>query len=176
MSRKPPPTALTEAAPTRVRVLRKLIHTIGLLQRVMQPYFAQFGISGAQWGVLRNLYRAEKYGEPGLRLTDLGRRMLIRPPSVTGIADRLEKMRLLVRQTSDTDARAKRVALTAEGRRLVERVLSVHDGQMVRVMGGLGSRDQEEMERLLDRLGKHLEGLEETREFESAARRVNGVH
>jgi DNA-binding MarR family transcriptional regulator len=176
MSRKQPTTALTESAPTRVRVFRKLIHTIGLLQRVMQPYFAQFGISGAQWGVLRNLYRAEKRGEPGLRLTDLGRRMLIRPPSVTGIADRLEKMRVIVRQTSDTDARAKRVALTEKGRRLVERVLTVHDGQMIRVMGGLSSREQDEMERLLDRLGSHLEGLDETRDFESAARRGNGVH
>jgi DNA-binding MarR family transcriptional regulator len=176
MSRKRPTTALTEAAPTRVRVFRKLIHAIGLLERVMQPYFAQFGISGAQWGVLRNLYRAEKNGEPGLRLTDLSRRMLIRPPSVTGIADRLEKMRLIVRQASDTDARAKRVALTEEGRRLVERVLTVHDGQMIKVMGGLSSREQEEMERLLDRLGSHLEGLAETREFEPVARHENGIH
>jgi DNA-binding MarR family transcriptional regulator len=176
MPRKQPTTALTEAAPTRVRVFRKLIHTIGLLQRVMQPYFAQFGISGAQWGVLRNLYRAEKNGEPGLRLTDLGRRMLIRPPSVTGIVDRLERMRLIVRQASDTDARAKRVALTAEGRQLIERVLAVHDAQMVRVMGGLRSREQEELERLLDRLGNHLEVLVETRDYEQAAKQENGVH
>jgi DNA-binding MarR family transcriptional regulator len=175
MYRKQPTTALTEAAPTRVRVLRKLIHTMGLLQRVMQPYFAQFGISGAQWGVLRNLYRAEKNDEGGLRLTDLGQRMLIRPPSVTGIVDRLEKMRLIVRQASDTDARAKRVALTTEGRQLVDRVLAVHDGQMLKVMGGLGSRDQEDMERLLDRLGNHLEILAETRDFEPAAKRENGV-
>src|ERR1051325_11096349 len=70
---------------------RQLIRTYGLLERIMQPYFARFGISGAQWGVLRNLHRAEQEGQPGLRLTDLSRRMLIQPPSVTGIADRLEK-------------------------------------------------------------------------------------
>jgi len=176
MPRKQPTTALTEAAPTKVRVFRKLIHTIGLLQRVMQPYFAQFGVSGAQWGVLRNLYRAEKNGEPGLRLTDLGRRMLIRPPSVTGIVDRLERMRWIVRQASDSDARAKRVALTVEGRQLVERVLAVHGGQMERVMGGISSREQAELERLLDRLGSHLEIMVETRDFEPAARRENGAN
>jgi len=176
MPRKQPATALTEAAPTKVRVFRKLIHTIGLLQRVMQPYFAQFGVSGAQWGVLRNLYRGEKNGEPGLRLTDLGRRMLIRPPSVTGIVDRLERMRWIVRQASDSDARAKRVALTVEGRQLVERVLAVHGAQMQKVMGGISSREQEELERLLDRLGTHLEVLVETRDFERAARHENGFH
>src|SRR5438128_6341750 len=102
--------------PVRERAFRQLIRTFGLLERVMQPYFAQFGISGAQWGVLRNLHRAEQEGLHGLRLTDLGRRMLIRPPSVTGIVDRLEKMGLIVRRASETDGRAKQAALTAKGR------------------------------------------------------------
>src|SRR4051812_3552495 len=90
-------------APPAERSFRQLIRTFGLLERIMQPYFARFGISGAQWGVLRNLHRAEQEGRTGLRLTDLSRRMLIRPPSVTGIADRLEKVGLIVRRASQTD-------------------------------------------------------------------------
>src|SRR5438132_3538318 len=98
------------------RSFRQLIRTYGLVERIMQPYFARFGISGAQWGVLRNLHRAEQEGLSGLRLTDLSQRMLIRPPSVTGIADRLEKVGLIVRRASETDGRAKQAALTAKGR------------------------------------------------------------
>src|SRR5262245_35709714 len=105
---------------------RELLHTLGLVERVMQPYFAQFGISGSQWGVLRNLYRAEQEGMPGLRLTDLSERLLIRPPSVTGVVDRLERGRLVVRDGSPTDLRSKRVALTRQGRQLVERMLAIH--------------------------------------------------
>src|SRR6516164_1039387 len=105
---------------------RQLIRTIGLLERAMQPCFARFGITGAQWGILRNLHRAEAEGETSLRLTDLSERLLIRPPSVTGVVDRLERARLIARINSASDLRVKRVGLTPRGRQLVGRMLSVH--------------------------------------------------
>jgi len=138
------------------RSFRQFIRTFGLLERVMQPYFARFGISGAQWGVVRNLHRAEQEGQPGLRLTDLSRRMLIRPPSVTGIADRLEKVGLIVRRASATDGRSKHVALTEKGRQLVEQVLKVHPAQVARVMSALSIDEQEQLDRLLVRVGERL--------------------
>src|SRR5438045_9539495 len=76
---------------------RELIRTYGLVERVMQPYFAGFGISGSQWGVLRNLHRAEQAGQTGLRVTALSERLLIRPPSVTGVVDRLQRAGLVAR-------------------------------------------------------------------------------
>src|SRR5437660_2428318 len=90
---------------------RELIHVFGLAERVMQPYFARFGISGSQWGVLRNLHRAEQDGLPELRLSELSDRLLVRPPSVTGIVDRLERAGLVARRDSTTDLRAKHVGL-----------------------------------------------------------------
>src|SRR5437868_1116668 len=93
---------LTTERPTE-NAFREMIRTFGLAERIMQPYFARFGISGAQWGVLRNLHRAEQEGLPGMRLTDLGERLLIRPPSVTGVVDRLERAQLVVRKGSPTD-------------------------------------------------------------------------
>src|SRR5438132_11856899 len=138
---------------------RELLRVLGLLERVMQPYFAQFGISGSQWGVLRNLHRAEQDGVPGLRLTDLSDRLLIRPPSVTGVVDRLERGGLVVRDGSPFDMRAKQVALTAKGRELVERILTVHGRQIETNLGVLSVPEQTELHRLLSRLEQHLEGV-----------------
>src|SRR5438552_7494840 len=138
---------------------RELLRVQGLLERVMQPYFAQFGISGSQWGVLRNLHRALEQGLPGLRLTDLSDRLLIRPPSVTGVVDRLERAGLVVRDGSPFDMRAKQVALTAKGRELVERILAVHGRQIDAVLGVLSVPEQTELHRLLSRLEQHLEGV-----------------
>src|SRR5947209_4444828 len=123
--------------PIRESALRELIRIFGLLERIMHPYFARFGISGAQWGVLRTLYRSAQAGEPALRLTDLSQRLLVRPPSVTGIVDRLERSGLVRRKAVADDLRAKQVALTDEGRQLVERVLLVHGDQIARLMAGL---------------------------------------
>jgi MarR family 2-MHQ and catechol resistance regulon transcriptional repressor len=138
---------------------RELLRVLGLLERVMQPYFAQFGISGSQWGILRNLHRAEQDGLPGLRLTDLSERLLIRPPSVTGVVDRLERASLVVRDGSPFDMRAKQVALTAKGRELVERILAVHGRQIDTVLGVLSAVEQTELHRLLSLLERHLENV-----------------
>src|SRR5438094_3299536 len=114
------------ARPTTENAFRELIRTYGLLERVMQPHFARFGITPSQWGVLRNLHRAEQEGLPSLRLSELSERLLIRPPSVTGLVDRLERAKLVVRVGSLADLRAKQVGPTKAGRRLVQPVLPVH--------------------------------------------------
>jgi DNA-binding MarR family transcriptional regulator len=141
------------------RAFRTLVRTFGLMERVMQPYFARFGISGSQWGVLRTLQRTDGEGVDGLRITDLSERLLIRPPSVTGVVDRLERGGLVVRDAATDDLRSKRVRLTARGRRLVEQVLAVHGDQVDTLLGGLNATDQSELHRLLDRMSSHLEKL-----------------
>jgi DNA-binding MarR family transcriptional regulator len=138
---------------------RQLLRTLGLMQRVLQPGFARFGITGAQWGVLCNLYRAELEGKPALRLTDLSERLLIRPPSVTGVVERLQRSRLIVRDDSVTDLRVKQIALTSRGRQLVERVLPDHAARVEALMGTLTPAEQAQLRDLLGRLENHLEDI-----------------
>src|SRR5437762_4827771 len=121
---------------------RALIRTTGLLGRAMHPYFTRFGISGSQWGVLRALHRGESEGIAGLRLRDLSERLLIRPPSVTGVVDRLERQGLVTRGASIGDLRAKQVTLTYDGRQLVERILAKHGEQVAAVLGALSADEQ----------------------------------
>jgi DNA-binding MarR family transcriptional regulator len=138
---------------------RSIIRTFGLLDRVMHPYFSRFGISGAQWGVLRTLHRAELDGIAALRVTELGKRLIIRPPSVTSVVDRLERDGLVSREPAADDRRVKLVSLTAKGRNLVTQVLEVHEPQIQRILAGLSRQEQGELSRLLARLHLHLERL-----------------
>src|SRR5439155_20092022 len=139
--------------------VRTLIRTYGLVRRVMEPYFARFGVSNSQWGVLRALHRAEGEGLTSLRLTDLGDRLLVRPPSVTGIVDRLHRMGLLRRIKSADDHRAKEVSLTPAGRERVKHVLEHLPAQLESVLGGLTADDRKQLQRLLDGLAQRLETL-----------------
>jgi DNA-binding MarR family transcriptional regulator len=148
-----------KAAAAPDTAFRELVRTFGLLEQVMNPYFARFGISGSQWGVLRNLHRAEQDGRPGLRLTDLCAMLLVRPPSVTGVVDRLERAGLVRREGVPTDLRAKQVSLTGRGRQLVRQVLAGHPDQIARVMAGVSPAEEKQLALLLRRVGRHLEGL-----------------
>jgi len=138
---------------------RAFVRATGLFRNRMDPYFARFGISGAQWGVLRQLHRAEAEGIRGLGLTDLGRRLLVRPPSVTSVVDRLERERLVARSVADGDQRAKKVSLTPAGRQLVRRVLEYHPSQMRTILAGLTQSEQRTLNSLMGKLSEHLESL-----------------
>ena len=99
-----------------------------------------------------------------MRLTDLSDRLLVRPPSVTGAVDRLERMGLVAREASPTDQRAKLVSLTPAGRQLVARAREGHAARVQGVLAVLSRSEQRELHRLLDRLGDHLEILADEQE------------
>jgi DNA-binding MarR family transcriptional regulator len=142
---------------------RALIRMTGLLDRVMQPFFGGFGISRSQWGVLRILQRAEESGLPGFRLMDLGERLIVRPPSITGLISRMERLGYVVRDSSIDDLRGRVVFLTDAGRELIDRVLLKLGGQITFVMGALGSQEQRQLLGLLDRLSTHLDDMAQGR-------------
>jgi DNA-binding MarR family transcriptional regulator len=142
--------AVTEA------VLHSLLRIWGLLRQVQEPYFAQFGISASQWGILRVLQRAADKGENRLRLTEMSRRLLVQPPSVTGVVDRLERQGLVKRLTSARDLRVRKLSLTPKGRALMARVLAGHEQRTRRLFAALPARDQANLLSLLQQLEGHL--------------------
>ena len=149
----------TPTASPAEKAFRALLRTIGLMRRVMEPYFIQFGLSGAQWGALRVLQRAEQEGRPALRLTDLSERLLIRPPSVTAIVDRLQRLGHVGRIGSTSDRRAKQVSLTPAGRELIERIMKGHRPRIEAVLAGLSRPEQVTFGRLLEQLSSHLQSM-----------------
>jgi MarR family 2-MHQ and catechol resistance regulon transcriptional repressor len=150
---KPPAEKAAEAS------FRALIRASGLLDRVLQPYFGRFGISRSQWAVLRVLQRAEHSGLPSLRLVDLGERLLVRPPSVTGLVSRMEHLGYVARVPSKKDLRSFEVRLTREGRHLLAWVLLNHESQIEKVMGGLDRLQQKQLLALLEQLSSHFENM-----------------
>jgi DNA-binding MarR family transcriptional regulator len=167
----PDPAETGEQRPNEI-AFRSLVRTYGLLSRAMQPFFMRFGITVSQFAVLRTLRCAEaqaiRKGQMptdadgtchGLRQMELGDRLLVRPPSVTGVIDRLERQGLVCRGPSPDDLRAKFVHLTDAGRRLMDRVEGDHAQRMNQVLIALSVPEQKELSRLLNLLGSHLEAI-----------------
>jgi DNA-binding MarR family transcriptional regulator len=145
-------------------VFRSLLRVLGLIKRMMEPYFAGFGISGSQWGVLIILYHAKTEGLSGLWLKDIGNRLLVRPPSVSGVVSRLQLSGLVSCETSLKDSRAKQISLTPAGCELVDRILAGHQAKINDILGGLNSDERLEMHQLLNKMCSHLEKIEQYKE------------
>ncbi len=152
--------ALRQRTPSQA-AFGQVLRTYGLIQRVMRPYFQQYGLSQAQWAILRILHRAEnEEGHAnGLRMGELGQRLLVQPPSVTTLVRRLVKAGLVTHTAAPNDRRGFELRLTPKGESLVGRVLLEHHQQVRSVMGGLGDEELPAFCQYLERLNTHLAAL-----------------
>lgn len=109
-------------------------------------FYARWGLTAQQYNVIRTLY----FGTPeGVRLAEIGERLLQRVPDVTRLVDRLETAGLAQRSPDREDRRAVRVQLTERGRRLLvemdEPLMAAH----VRWYAALTRDEQRQLESLL---------------------------
>jgi len=152
--------ALRQRTPSQA-AFGHVLRAYGLIQRVMRPYFQQYGLSQPQWAILRHLHRAqeEEGRTEGLRMGEIGQRLLVKPPSVTTVVRRLVKAGLVSQAAAPNDRRGFELRLTPKGESLVTRVMLVHQDQIRVVMGGLGDDELPAFCQYLERVNNHLAAL-----------------
>ena len=77
--------------------------------------------------------------------------MGIDPSTMVSLIDQLERAGLAKRRPSARDRRAREIAMTPKGRRLLERSRRLIDDVEEQVLGGLSDTEREELLRLLRR-------------------------
>ncbi len=146
-----------------LRLWLRLLSCTNLIEaRVRQSLQSRFGTTLPRFDLMAQLERAPG----GLKMGDLSRRMMVTGGNVTGITDLLENDGLVVREPDPADRRAYRVKLTKDGRRQFARMAAEHERWIVEMFDGLGSREQQELARLLSRLKSRLtagDGAQEER-------------
>lgn len=109
------------------------------LERELDAVFSRFHLSRGEYDVLATLRRA---GEPYERAAgELAEHVMITSGGLTKRIDRLQARDLLVRNVGETDARRRTVALTPQGRALVDQVTSAHLDNERRLVGMLDAGD-----------------------------------
>lgn len=120
--------------------------TAALVGHAHEAAFKPFGVSGAQYNVLRILRGA---GEGGLCRNEIGERLVTRVPDVTRLLDRLEERGLIERAREGNDRRFVNTRITAAGRELLIRI----EEPLVELEGRLfGHMTQEQLRTLVDLL------------------------
>jgi DNA-binding MarR family transcriptional regulator len=121
----------------------------------MKQEFAAAGLDGvrpAYLGVLMSLWN-----EDGLNVAELGRRSGVEPSTMTGLLDRMERDRLVVRRADPDDRRAQRIHLTEEGKNVRDPALEVVDRTLDRVLQGVAEEDLARAKAVLRRVLENAE-------------------
>lgn len=116
-------------------------------------HFARYGLSSAKFNALIHLYMA---GDRGLTQSELGQKVLVSRPTMSGLVERLEKENLVVRNTDPTDKRVFRVCLTKRAFALIHAFLPAHNDYMHKVMSSLDKQEKETLISLLEKIRKGL--------------------
>ncbi|WP_431968932.1 MarR family winged helix-turn-helix transcriptional regulator [Nocardia sp. bgisy134] len=125
-------------------------------QHAIEAVFTAHGLQRGEFDVLAALRRS---GAPfELNPSVLADTLMLSRAGMTGRLDRLESAGLVRRLADATDRRAVRVALTDEGRELVDTVVTAHTLNETRILSVLSAQDRKDLDRIARRLLASLEG------------------
>ena len=121
-------TPNSSGAPFREEELAAWHGMLTLYSRVMrdldQDLLASHRMSVREFDVLITLANAPDYG---LRMSDLAQRVMLTPSGLTRLVERLERARLVERQTDPADLRSFRAVLTDLGAQRLDEARATHN-------------------------------------------------
>jgi DNA-binding MarR family transcriptional regulator len=116
----------------------------------MNPLFAEAGLQPGEFDVLATLRRS---GEPYmLSPTRLYEAVMISSGGMTDRIDRLERAGLVERRPDPNDRRGKLIALTDDGKRVIDETIGRHVANEERLLSGLTQAEQKKLNALLTKL------------------------
>ena len=128
----------------REEAIRNVLQQLRVVFRSMQAHSRwvekQCGVSGAQlWAMW------ELFAEPGLRVSDLSRKLAIHQSTASNMLDKLELKSLIRRDRSGPDQRVVRLYLTAEGTQLLGAAPRPAQGAIIHALQQLGDENIEQL-------------------------------
>lgn len=136
--------------PTPMGVVARIQRAAQLLERELRDNFARYDLQLWEFDVLGTLRRS---GHPyQLTAGQLGESTMKTAGAITNRIDRLVAKDLVTREVDPGNRRSVLIALTERGRELVDEVVVAHVDLEARLIGELGSGDQEDLTGLLRKL------------------------
>lgn len=124
-----------------------LMNARGAVMKEFTPHLREHGLSTQQWRVLRALAEEES-----MDATEISRRCVLLMPSLTRILQNLESRDLVSRVPARNDLRRALVSITAEGRRLFDKIAPLQEARYDLITERFGYGKLELLYELLDEL------------------------
>ena len=142
--------------PSAVRAVVSLLRLGFELHGAASQHFARYKLSQARFVVLMMLHTT-----PGGEMccSDIADAVGVSRTTMTGLLDGLEREGLVRRVNYPDDRRRITITLTANGRRLLDKMLPDHMERIAGVMANLSGEDRDNLLELLDKVRSGLPAL-----------------
>lgn len=116
----------------------------------LEDDLAKLGVTPPQFYVLATIGYAG-----GLPFGEIGAKMMVTVSNLTGIVDRLEEKKLVLRKRDEKDRRVVHVVLTEKGTKLYKSTIPLFEKSVERIFIGLAKSEQKELSAILRRLNQY---------------------
>jgi len=128
--------------------LRMLSSTVKLETEIRSRLRSQFEITLPRFDLMAQLERHPQ----GLRMGELSKRMMVTSGNITGIANQLEKEKLVARVLDQNDRRSFSLKLTPAGMSSFKKMATVHEQWVEELLGGLQTEEKHQLIHLLSKV------------------------
>jgi MarR family transcriptional regulator, organic hydroperoxide resistance regulator len=133
-------------------IMQSLRRIFKSIQDYSQEVSKKFGITGPQLWAVKTLS-----ANGSLSLGELSEKMYLHPSTISGVVDRLERKKYVLRDRGQDDRRVVKVKLTAEGQRLAKKAPNPVQGKMI---FGLGNLKRNQLNSIYDSLQQLVKIME----------------
>lgn len=143
----------------RHETLLNVVRTANLIAARAAQLFRQYGLTEAQFNALFAL----KFAGDGITQAELGKRLVVTRASVTSLLDKLEGKGLVRRIDVPGNRRINHVALTEQGRALVDGVEPAYIGEIHEVLSGFDEAECRALIEFMERARGNVQHLMSTK-------------
>ena len=122
------------------------------LRRNYDRQLKSFNLTPCQFEVLITLW-----GEDGIVISELGRRVLRDGPTITGVVDRMEKKMLVKRERDPRDRRVVKVLLTDKARNMKKQLFTTKKHVFRKITSNLSTGEINNLVTLLEKMMRNVE-------------------
>jgi len=127
-------------------ILETILEAGDIVNKYINTYLNEFGLTATKFNTLQVLSDDPRHG---VTQNQLGSKLTVTSPNITGVIDRLERDNLVTRETHPSDRRANLVRLTDEGQKTFEQAADLHAVRTQQLVSALTSEERDTLARLL---------------------------
>ncbi len=131
------------------QALLDILRMSSFLFKLSDRFFAKYDMTDSRFNVLMML---QEYGKEGLSQQELSERLVVDKSHVTGLVDRLEKLRYVTRKARSDDRRYNRIVLAVKGIEILKKVEAPYLQEVQRMMGHLSGNEKKNLRNYIAKL------------------------
>jgi MarR family 2-MHQ and catechol resistance regulon transcriptional repressor len=130
-------------------ILEAILEAGDVVNKYINTYLNEFGLTATKFNTLQVLSDDPR---GGVTQNQLGSKLTVTSPNITGVIDRLERDHLVTRETHPSDRRANLVRLTDEGQKMFEQAADLHALRTQQLVSTLNREERDTLARLLQKV------------------------